>query len=528
MLIDVLSELSAKHGWDIVYCVSEGAEITVKERFPSAIYQDTVDARYCRPPAVYKDLRLTSNDQPISDALAKFELLALKQMYRQELLDSFLLNERVLLFNRLVAYWSTVFDTLKPDVLLNPNPPHVCYDYIAHYLARMRGIRTIMFEWATSTGKLAVMENFGDGVPSIIEKYRELRANPPAEPVKLSGKMEEYWRSLQGTYDTAKPFWFTMNQSIGKTTRESTPRGVFMNRCRAILGDLLHHPSGLLHVPRQIMQAAQIAWAPPTVAGHYRGNYYKANEIPAALAHKVMRNRYRYTLTIRDYYDSLAKAPDLSVPYIYVPLHAQPERSTNPAGGVFDDQDVMIGLLSSVLPDGWRIYVKEHPSQFFPFFTENGRWKTTYDSMLAHPNVSFVPRDTPSFDLTDRAQTVASVSGTACWEAVARGKPSLMFGEGWYKGCEGVHDIRSVADCRKALDRIIAGERPSREGVRLFLHAIDQVCIEAYLNDEDVGISKLTQQENANLLASTIVAFYRSGAHPKFAPSGMSVGQTRF
>src|SRR5262249_47609872 len=107
--------------------------------------------------------------------------------------------------HRLFGYWSAVFDKLEPDLLLMPTAPHVTYDYIAYVLARRRGIPIILFEYVTLAGMLVAMDGFEDGVPQIMEGYRQLRASNPAEPIVLSDRMEEHWRALKGSYENAKP-----------------------------------------------------------------------------------------------------------------------------------------------------------------------------------------------------------------------------------------------------------------------------------------------------------------------------------
>ena len=68
----------------------------------------------------------------------------------------------------------------------------------------------------------------------------------------------------------------------------------------------------------------------------------------------------RWRRRLKKTYDRLCSDPDLSQPYIYVALHYQPEQTTSPSGGVYVHQDLMVGLLASHLPSGWKIYVKEH------------------------------------------------------------------------------------------------------------------------------------------------------------------------
>ncbi len=239
MLINVLVELSGKYGWDPVYCVSEGTEDQLKHHFPAAVYHDTVDARFGRAAPALRDMAPVIIDQPTHEALAHIQVLALKQMYRQELLGGFALHDRVILFNRLVGYWSAVLAKFQPDVVINANPPHIVYDYIVHALARRRGIRTIMFEWVTATGLVVPIESFEDGLPPVMEAYRRLRADLTDGPVVLSHRMEQYWRRLRGEYEQAKPYWFAVNQVAMKTAAQNIPRKKVLRYARSRAASLL-------------------------------------------------------------------------------------------------------------------------------------------------------------------------------------------------------------------------------------------------------------------------------------------------
>jgi len=508
MLIEVLVELSKRYGWQPVYCVSEGTRELLKRRFPGAVYHDTVDARFGRPAPELADIPLAVLDQPAAEALGYAEIITLKQMDRMELLGGFALHDRITHFHRLAGYWSAVFDRLRPDVLLMPTSPHVTYDCVAYALARRRGIRAIMFEYVASEGLLMAIDGFEDGLPPLVAAYRRLRAEPSPRPVVLSERMEKYWRSLQARYEDALPYWVR----LGRVAAEAKKTNPLARHLRLAVSRLYTNPWRPWRWPLHLARAVRDALEPPSAAGHYDGRFYRAEETPRKIMRKVARLGRKHGTMVSRYYDGLAVAPDIGRPYVYVALHAQPERSTNPNGGVFDDQDVMIGLIAAALPAGWRIYVKEHPFQFLHFASERGRWIASYDAMLSHPGVSLVPRNTPSFDLIDHARAVASITGTSSWEAVARGVPALLFGEAWYKGCDGVHSVRTIEDCRRALQRISAGERPDAQAVRLFLMAAEASAIEAFLNEDDASIARIDRQTNLTTLARAIEECFQLGS----------------
>jgi hypothetical protein len=143
-------------------------------------------------------------------------------------------------------------------------------------------------------------------------------------------------------------------------------------------------------------------------------------------------------------------------PYVAVFLARQPERSSVPEGGRYGQQLRMVHALAGALPDGWHIYVREHPATFMsgPKLVR-GPW--SYDGLLALPGVSLVSSRVDPFRLIDRARAVATVTGTVGFEAVARGVPCLAFGAAPYVGCDGVYRIRNDTDLRTAVDALTVG-----------------------------------------------------------------------
>ena len=79
-----------------------------------------------------------------------------------------------------------------------------------------------------------------------------------------------------------------------------------------------------------------------------------------------------------------------------------------------------------------------------------------------------------TFELLDHALAVASATGSAILEGMLRRKPSLLFGHFFYQHGPGVHTIRTLPDCQRAMTEILEGKNiPSDCDIRLFLKAIE-------------------------------------------------------
>lgn len=136
-------------------------------------------------------------------------------------------------------------------------------------------------------------------------------------------------------------------------------------------------------------------------------------------------------------------------------LHYQPERTTLPEGGVYNQQFVAIRLLRLLLPSEISIIVREHPSTFRNSFSLSTRSELFYSRIASLDNVHWCPLELDSFKVLDGSLFISTITGTVATEASMRGKCTLYFGDADYQGMHGTYPIQDVLDNQNLLPQII-------------------------------------------------------------------------
>jgi capsule polysaccharide export protein KpsC/LpsZ len=167
----------------------------------------------------------------------------------------------------------------------------------------------------------------------------------------------------------------------------------------------------------------------------------------------------------------------------------------------------MIETLAAALPKDWVIYVKEHPTQWLirgPVYF-GYRYRGYYEKISKLSNVFLVPINTDSFTLIDKSQALATVTGSAGWEAVLRGKPALVFGYPWYRDCQGVFMVNNTETVRSVLDLVYKGLISiDQNNILHYLVNFGKFSVKGYVEDYNKSISKLNKRENALSLSKAI------------------------
>jgi hypothetical protein len=143
-------------------------------------------------------------------------------------------------------------------------------------------------------------------------------------------------------------------------------------------------------------------------------------------------------LGFRAYRKLVNRAPDLEKPFVLFCLHLQPEVTTLPLGGRYHDQLRAVEDLSTIVPPGVAIYVKEHPETFGAVRSDD-----FYARLASIPSVTLVDKDLPTPTFVERCLFVATITGTVGFEALKAGKSALTFGYAWYNPLPGVFPWRS-------------------------------------------------------------------------------------
>ena len=427
-----LCDTLQRDGHEIVYVVSEQSEHLIPK---GAIYHDHYDAwDGKRAPALTGE-----NIVPVSqaDIAARYQLESLALTMMNKHYDRAPVDQRKHTYYEMLSYWIYVFERVQPEGLIFQIIPHSIYNFIALELAREKGLFTYMFEEAVVGGRLLSYRDFRAGNEKLRQRFAYYRKRG-VRLEDLDVEIQQYWREHQKESSTQEP-WYVRDHR-----RAATGRGLWRIRAQALL------------------------------CGIREGTVVRL--MSNFIARKLQPG-------LREEYELVAKVPDLSKPYIYVPLQFQPERTTSPQGEAYHDQILAIETIAASVPSGWEIFVKEHPSQWHlrhKTSYNSVRWRGYYERLSRIPRVRVVPVDTNSYTLIDKAKTVSVVTGTAGWEAIVREKQVLVFGYVWYRDCPGVHRVQSTEDCRRAIARLEHDE-VGRNDVLAFLKAYEEVSVHTHM-----------------------------------------------
>jgi len=163
---------------------------------------------------------------------------------------------------------------------------------------------------------------------------------------------------------------------------------------------------------------------------------------------------------------SFADSPPQNSPFIYYPLHVDPEASTMVLSPWHTDQIGVIEALAKSAPAGMTVVVKEH----FPMLGR--RPKGFYKTISRIPRVVLLGPEHTGLSLIQKAKLTAVITGTAAWEAILLGKPALIIGDSPFLaiGQGAVHEP-CLARLHQAIHKALAMPPAQDEALELYLAA---------------------------------------------------------
>lgn len=396
-------------------------------------------------------------------------------------------------FRRLLAYWYDFLSRRSIDAVIVIGYPHAGWNNVLIDVAQALSIKIVLMDFTviSDTTLVGDINRLHEQVTA--ERYAHL----PTE------KLREAVPAALLSRVAAPLFGLAFSHQVKREVQEETAATSYFSLLK-----------GLLRNPRRRLRPSFTR-----LSGDVTQLWMAAYTLKSK----------RHVADLARLYGSIATAqPDLERPFVYFPLHMQPERSTTPAGGVFEDQLLVAEILSASLPKGWSLYIKEHPSQFWQARAVKQAWfrdRGYYERLKALPNTQLVSLDYDSRDLIGKAATVATVTGTAGWEAILAGKACLAFGEPWYLGCRACFTPSSVAECSAALDMAstMGSAEVERALLEFLLHYADRIIPIAFLPDRTQLSAEDYAAATAVLAGAVRHALKPTSEHPAGPGTGSGV-----
>jgi hypothetical protein len=397
-------------------------------------------------PTVY-DAPATGVTEELIAALAPHEAEILLMLDRQNRWGASLMAVRAY-YLKLLDYCSTLLATRSFSGLVFYDVPQQGFDYIIYLIARKLDIPVAIATYTQLNDRVVVLTSIDD-----YPKPPETVSLSPGVAVKSapSRYMEK------GILQQRSP---EFHSSRSKKLRPvSYSPAHLLNRMRR---DLEHFPLG---IPDQSLNGLS----------RFTRNWAARGEHKRAMA----------------FYRSVSKMEPGSADYVFFPLQLQPEATTLPRAGYMLDQVNYARLVASVLPDGWRLAIKEHPASL-RFRDDAGRARAMhfYRDLRSVPNSDLLDLRSDTDALIDGCRYLITGTGTPGWEAINRGRPVIVFGWPWYSGAPGVTRATD-RDALRALFRVDAPKAsgPSQEELERYV---------AWLTSEGTAPGRFGREETTS------------------------------
>lgn len=415
----------------------------------------------------------------LEKSMAWAEPIIMDMISRLDSAKSISYLERKNLYRYLMAFWLNFLEESKPDLFYSRATPHEVSDFILFSLCKIKNIRVLTFNHTAMPGRRILDGDYRHPWGCFKNFSYEHREKNEGLEI-LDSDIRKYILSIRGKYSSAMPI--DLKEVASYQTSEFKLKKL----------PLIFKENISIFFKSLAKKILSIAYLLLAILIGFFGLKSKSKNLERFSLRMIASDLVQIEYSIlKKFYDENTVSFDFTRPYIYFALNFQPEMTTCPHGGIFNDQILAISLISRNLPEGWSLLVKEHPAQFFTnnIYGYIGRDKIFYKKILALSNVFFVPRELDQFFLIDRAKCVATITGTAGWEASVRGKVALVFGDAWYQYAPNVYRIYEDQNFRSLIPLMKNGRHIDDSQLAHFMKSLLQKSRLIYFEEYEARLS---------------------------------------
>jgi len=334
-------------------------------------------------------------------------------------------------FWELCEYFKSFF-TLNKNIknIVFDATPHLPHDLILFFIAKELSIKTIILKRTGIAGLCYLNEDFRHEKNFWKFNYG------------LENKLKEIFNEKKNFIYELKNLEFAKDQINGQWPEDVNKKSVYRNISSFIKRyKKLNFIIFLFRIIKDVFSLPYIQKEGASKNFFLNSAFYHNQKIKY-IDYFFLKIRYSLKLSklINDDKKNLINTNILkNKTYIFFPLHFQPEASTLPEGGFYENQYLSLKIISENLPDNYLLVVKEHPKQlFYDIRNFHFRSESFYVKIKKLKNTLLFSAISNYSEILKSSKIVATISGSVAWQGLLSGKPTIVFSDMWLNDCKSV------------------------------------------------------------------------------------------
>ena len=177
-----------------------------------------------------------------------------------------------------------------------------------------------------------------------------------------------------------------------------------------------------------------------------------------------------------------------NIPFVYFPLHKEPERSLLIGAPFYTNQLEVIENIAKSLPVKYRLFVKDHPAMLKT--TMWVRSKNFYKQIIDLPNVELIHHSVNQDEILEKCKLVITIKGSSALEAAIENKPSIIFNDADFTEISSIFTLKSIEELPITIKNALKTKVKKSEVVQ-YLKKIDDNSVEHNTVELMYGFEKI-------------------------------------
>jgi hypothetical protein len=388
---------------------------------------------YCRRNLYYSNKTTTTHHK--DKFFKRFYEISRSMIKRYDPYNHISKKEFDILFNDSISFWLRFLKHHKVSFFLCKTSPHQFYDYIIYACCKKLKIKTSFFCLTYLKDRVFLINDVdkrGIKIPKNFKKKQKLTH------LKVVNSLIS---KISGNYKFSKP------QYIRNEKNNFFKIFLFFN---------LNILKTIFYFFNQ-KKRSEIEYKTKKISYNSRKYFFSKFDMCLYQSHSLLKKFYLNVLYF--FYSFKFKIPKK---FIYFASQFQPEATSCPDGGTYNDNVKLLKSLRKHTPKDISIVYKEHPATFNPNPNLSGdiyRSHNYYKNLSKIKNLYFANLNYDSFELMDKSVFCLTVAGQLGFESSIRNNFCVIFTKTWYKNFPKIVYVKKTQELGKIYHQILKNSK---------------------------------------------------------------------